>query len=72
MPPNHPWGTSIPLPQISRRLGELLCLSHATRVVSPHPVPSWAVSGTQELCQGGGEAGRGLAAFRCLLRPILM
>lgn len=37
MPPNCPWGTSVPLPQISRRLGELLCLSHAARGCVPPP-----------------------------------
>lgn len=74
MPPNCPWGTSVPLPQISRRLGELLCLSHTARgcVPPPHPVPSWAASGTQDLCRGwGGMWGGGLQPFGVSFVPSL-
>uniref|UniRef100_A0A493TG64 Cytochrome P450 family 27 subfamily A member 1 n=1 Tax=Anas platyrhynchos platyrhynchos TaxID=8840 RepID=A0A493TG64_ANAPP len=64
---------------LSRRLGALLCLSHAARgpptpsPVPSHPVPPWAAAGTQELSLPGlGGAGRGLAAVGCLLRPVIV
>lgn len=49
------------------------CAFHTLRgVVSPHPVPSWAASGTQELCQGwGGVRGGGLQPFGVSFIPSL-
>lgn len=56
MPPACLWGTGTPLTQMSRRVGELLCLSHATRgCISPILCPA----GDLGAVLGRGGSGEG-------------